>query len=58
MNKKLEGLLDDYGTEILGRAEDIDPGNEEDWNSMTIGWAIAKGLTIDDAKAFAQEYGG
>ena len=58
MDKELEDLLDDYGSEILGCAEDIDPGNEEDWNSMAIGWAIGKGLTIEDAKAFAQEYGG
>ncbi len=31
----------------------LDPNNEYDWYSITLGWAIGKGLTLDDAENFA-----
>ena len=31
----------------------VDPGNEQDWFSLTLGWAIAKGLEPEEAHKFA-----
>lgn len=45
--------IDVYKQEIDDRAEEIDPSNNEDWFSMTLGWAIAKGMSIDAAGSFA-----
>lgn len=33
----------------------IDPGNQYDWHDMALGWAIAKGLSIDEAHRFAHK---
>jgi hypothetical protein len=39
--------------EIAERAKEVDPENQHDWHSLTIGWAIAKGLRPNDALEFA-----
>ena len=39
---------------IHDRAIEIDPTNEQDWYSLTLGWAIGKGLTPDEAHDFAR----
>jgi len=46
-------LLPVFKAEIHDRASEIDPSSEQDWFSITLGWAIAKGLTPDEAHAFA-----
>ena len=58
MDIELEDLLAAYGAEILDCAEEIDPHDCEDWASMAIGWAIANGLSVDEAQDFARRYGG
>ena len=40
--------------QINNRAEEIDPTSEQDWYSLTLGWAIGKGLTSDEAHDFAR----
>jgi hypothetical protein len=42
-----------YMEEVISRASQIDPGDEQDWYSMALGWAIAKGLSIAAARKFA-----
>lgn len=42
-----------FKSEIADRANLVDPSNEQDWFSLTLGWAIAKGLTPDEAHEFA-----
>lgn len=48
--KRLEAL---FGQEVQPHAKVIDPGDEEDWHSLTIGWALAKGVPPKDAVEFA-----
>lgn len=48
-----EGLIDQFKSEVSDRAEEVDPGNNEDWFSLTIGWGIAKGLDPENAGMFA-----
>ncbi len=48
-----ESLIEQFKTEVSDRAEDVDPSNNEDWFSLTIGWGIAKGLEPEPAHMFA-----
>ena len=41
-----------FRKEIVERAEEIDKDHSEDWFSLSLGWAIAKGLTPDQAYEF------
>lgn len=45
-------LIDQFVEEVDERAEDIDPDDQEDWSSLIIGWAIAKGLKPEAARTF------
>lgn len=49
----MQELIDLFKTECHDRAEEIDESNEQDWFSLTLGWAIAKGLSPDEAHKFA-----
>lgn len=46
-------LLESFRREVTDRAAEVDPDNEQDWFSLTLGWAVAKGLTPEDAHKFA-----
>jgi hypothetical protein len=46
-------LVKKFKTEVHDKAKQVDPEQEEDWKSLTIGWAIAKGLTTKSAREFA-----
>lgn len=53
MKYTLENLILLFKNEVADRAAKIDPSSEQDWFSLTLGWAIAKGLTPDESHAFA-----
>lgn len=38
--------------QLTDRSIEIDPQNEEDWNSLGLGWALAQGLEISEAREF------
>jgi hypothetical protein len=42
-----------FKTECHDRAAEIDPSGEQDWFSLTLGWAIAKGMTPGEAHGFS-----
>jgi hypothetical protein len=46
-------LIELFKTECHDRASQVDPDNCLDWFCITLGWAIAKGLSPDDAYDFA-----
>ena len=48
-----QDLVNQFHTEISNRAAEVDPSNEQDWYSISLGWAIAKGLTPELAHEFA-----
>ncbi len=48
-----EKLTKQFKVEVHDRAKKIDPHNEYDWTGLTLGWAIAKGLSPLDATEFA-----
>lgn len=45
-------LMLQYQQEIWNREAEIDRYSQEDWSSITLGWAIAKGLKPKEAKKF------
>ncbi len=46
-------LTERFKMEVSIFPHEVDPDSEEDWKSLTIGWAIAKGLNPTDARKFA-----
>jgi len=40
-------MIELFKKEVHDRAGLIDPGCEEDWKSLTIGWAVAKGMSLE-----------
>lgn len=46
-------MLEQFKKEVSDHATEVDPESEEDWHSLTIGWAIAKGLSPRNARTFA-----
>ena len=38
-----------WNTDVYYKAKEIDPSNEQDWYSMSLGFFIGKGLSIKDA---------
>jgi hypothetical protein len=47
---ELEAMFD---KEVRSKGQIIDPENELDWFGLVVGWAIAKGLKVSDARDFA-----
>jgi hypothetical protein len=48
-----EQLIELFKTECSDRASEIDTDSSQDWFSLTLGWAVAKGLTPEAAYDFA-----
>ena len=46
-------LIQQFADEVSEKSGEIDPGNEHDWRSLTLGWALAKGLPPHEAADFA-----
>ena len=53
LKSTLDSLAQVFKTEICDRSKEVDPENEYGWYELSLGWAIAKGLNIDDAHDFA-----
>ena len=51
--EECEALTNLFKTEVHDRARDIDEAGTQDWFSLILGWAIAKGLNPADAHTFA-----
>lgn len=49
-----ETLKERFKREVHDKASEIDPNNEQDWFSLTLGWAIATGQPPEEAHEFAR----
>jgi hypothetical protein len=52
-SKRRKELTKLFKAEISDRSKSIDPENELDWYSLTIGWAIAHGELPSEAEMFS-----
>jgi len=48
-----EALAKQFKSEVSDRSKEVDAEDEYDWLSLTVGWALAKGLSPKEAAAFA-----
>jgi hypothetical protein len=46
-------LLSLFKSEVDHRTSEVDPDDNQDWFSLTLGWAVAKGLAPQAAHDFA-----
>jgi len=44
-----------FREEVLSRLNRIDPHKSEDWYSLALGWAIAKGIPPEIAHEFSKQ---
>ena len=42
-----------FKEQVCDRSLAVDPGGEQDWFSLSLGWALAKGLSPEDAHRFS-----
>ena len=49
----MQNLIELFKKEVHDRAAEVDPDNKHDWCDLTYGWAIGKGLPLEEAKEFA-----
>jgi len=42
-----------FKVEVNDHSSKVDPDDEEDWKSLTLGWALAKGVSPAEARDFA-----
>jgi len=54
MIDKQQALLKQFELEVYNKSDEIDPGDEKDWYSITLGWAIGKGETPAKAHDFVR----
>lgn len=46
-------LIVRFKKEVHDHSKEIDPDDSQDWHSLTLGWALGKGLPVKDAHEFA-----
>ncbi len=46
-------LAQAFKVEVHDRAAEVDPDSDYPWLHLTVGWAIGKGLSPEDANEFA-----
>lgn len=49
---KLNSLLHEFKVQVYDNAEEIDPFDDEDWESLAKGWALGKGLEASKCEEF------
>lgn len=50
--QKFYALVAQWMAQVFDDADNVDPGDCEDWASLALGFALGNGLTIEDAKTF------
>lgn len=49
----LDAYVEQFKNEVSSKAQDIDSTQSQDWFSLTLGWAIGKGMSVEEAHSFA-----
>ncbi len=59
MNKQLENKIDelarDWTDKVRDRAFEVDPGNEHEWYSLSIGFFLGRGFSADESHEITLE---
>jgi len=54
MPSQKETLAEQFKVTVCFKSDVVDPQGEQDWYSLSLGWALAQGLDPDEAHEFAQ----
>jgi hypothetical protein len=49
---QLEALTNRWKESVYDNVDEVDPGYEELWSSLALGFALGAGHTVEDAKKF------
>lgn len=52
--EKHKVLVEEFEEKVSNKGDEIDEEQEQDWYSLTLGWALAKGFDADGAHDFAR----
>lgn len=52
---RIKKYKSEFREEVLDRMSRVDPYKSEDWYSIALGWAIAKGIPPEIAHEFSKE---
>lgn len=50
LSKEDEALIASWKKDVHDKAEDVDPGDEYDWDGLAIGYFLGKGVEPGDAE--------
>lgn len=50
--RAMEDAIEGWRVEVYQRADVIDPGSEELWTSLALGYALGRGFTAEEAVDF------
>lgn len=53
--ENINKIMYEFKTEVCDKSQDIDPEEDEDWSSLSLGYFLAKGLSIEEAQNLACE---
>lgn len=51
--EKWKPLALQFKMEVSDRAKEVDPEQKQNWHSLTLGWALAKGLSPEESYEFS-----
>lgn len=54
MSDTMQSWAQQFRTEVWTKSNEIDPGDERDWRSLTLGWALGRGMNPKDADSFSR----
>lgn len=54
-DERIKKFKSEFQEEVLTRISRVDPYKSEDWYSLALGWAIAKGIPPEIAHEFSKE---
>ena len=49
-------LIEEFNLQVMSISDEVDPSNRHFWESIALGWALAKGLSPDDAQDFSRDF--
>lgn len=53
--EEIDKIINDFKVEVCNHYTEIDPDNEEDWYSLSIGYFLAKGLSVKESRITASK---
>ena len=53
--EQIDKAVNDFKVEVCDRFAEVDPHSEEDWYALSLGYFLAKGLSIEESRFTASK---